>query len=175
MQFIAIFSVIWLNEKVFHFHFDRMPFNWKTPIGFLVIFLFQCVNVNNAAMIVTPTMCFFVGSCILLKSLIEDITNDLNSLNQDEQKMSKLDKRKKIAKEDFCYVIQEFSDVKQLSVLFLHFSNYLCLREVENITKFYQILDLSWKSIRYMKFWSLLSSCGFCYHCAVHCCSLILN
>lgn len=98
-----------------------MPFDWKTWLGYLSIFSYQCVVIIILGLVVSPFLCFFIGSCILLKPFAEDISNDLILLNQNEKKSNKMDKNMKV-KHILSNVIQKFSNVKQLSfsILFVY-------------------------------------------------------
>lgn len=95
--------------NVFYFSLlKRMPFNWKTPFGYMILLSYEGVEAIVAAMAFYPIMSIFIGSCILLKTFIEDITIDLKCLNQKQNEKENLS-------EIFCNVIQNYSNVQELS------------------------------------------------------------
>lgn len=94
-----------------HFFLYRLPFNWRTPLGFIVVLLYQILVAYLVGLLFIPILCFLVGSCFLLKIFVEDTTKDLNRLN-----MSKMYGNNKEVKEIFCNIAQDFSNLKQLSI-----------------------------------------------------------
>ena len=96
--------------------FFSMPFNWKTPFGFIIATLFQYYNIRSGAVFMFNIMCFLVGSSVLLKSFIEDITNDLCLLNVDGMHSNEIVQNTKIVLRN---IVQDISLVKQLSVILL--------------------------------------------------------
>lgn len=66
-----------INAYMFAITFCRLPFNWKTPLGFLIAICFEYYNTYFGGVFLFSIACFLVGACFLLKLFIEDITNDL--------------------------------------------------------------------------------------------------
>lgn len=89
---------------------DRLPFNWRTPLGYSFVLFYIYVLSASGVLAVGVVMVFFFGSCILLKSFIEDITNDLTIF-----KRYKTKREKRI----FYNIIQAYTDIKQFSTQFL--------------------------------------------------------
>lgn len=80
-----------------------MPFDWTTPLGYFITLLIQCILAYYTVLFLTPTLCFLCGSCFLLKSFVDDVTNDLRILN--DKKMEKI----------LCNTVQYHSELVQLS------------------------------------------------------------
>lgn len=88
----------------------RLPFNWRTPLGYLVAELSEMVSIVSIVHIFTPTMGFYVGSCWLFIIFVRDITKDLQLLNVG----SASERNYKKMSERFGHAIQLHSDLKQL-------------------------------------------------------------
>lgn len=100
---------IFLN--LLNFSFDRFPFNWKTPFGYLIAELSETASYLSIVLCRIPILCFFWGSCGLFCLFIRDITSDLELLNVGGAS----DQSRKKRQERFGKIIQLHSDVKQLS------------------------------------------------------------
>lgn len=90
---------------------SSLEFDWKTPFGYLVAVLGQAVQVFCIVFNISPFLVFMFGSCLLFIAFVEDITNefeDLSSIESSPKNDMELKKR-------FSYVIQLYSEVKQLS------------------------------------------------------------
>lgn len=79
----------------------------------MVALLIEVIDAYCAAFCAAPIVIFLVTGCLLIKCIIEDITNDL-ALNVNK-KITSNKKHEKILKEYFCYLIQDVSEAKQLS------------------------------------------------------------
>lgn len=88
----------------------RMPFDWRTPLGYLIVLALESFVVSSIGFTNMPLICFIVGSCWLINSLVKDIANDLIDFN-----VSKKNEVRMKAKENLCYIVQNFADIKQLS------------------------------------------------------------
>lgn len=94
--------------------FHRLPFDWKTPIGYLFALAAESVSAHSALFCFTPIISFFVGSAWLIICSLEDISNDLTELNGSKTSNKNPDE----VKEHFCHVIRFYSDARQLSRTF---------------------------------------------------------
>lgn len=118
-------------SKFFHFDnnfalffFERTPFNWQTPLRYLIVLLYQWAISFMVLLSVDMAVFFLVASCIVLKSFIEDTTNDLKlfipnektSNKKGETKRNAENKMKMKMKFTFCNIIKSHSDIKQLSL-----------------------------------------------------------
>lgn len=94
----------------------RLPYNWETPLNYLMTLLMLCVVVHFMAYSAIPLICFLIESCFLMKTFVEDISKDIPLLNEDVAHSSnkKSTKKTQIAKH-FSNMLQNHSIVKQLS------------------------------------------------------------
>lgn len=93
-----------------------MPFNWKTPFGYLIAFSLESIEVSFECLFGSMLNSFFIGSCFLLRTCVKDITTDLDSLNVREKKTTNRDWAKKI-KAVLCDAVQDHSKLKQFSII----------------------------------------------------------
>lgn len=96
-----------------------MPFNWRTPFGYLITISLQYILAQYSIAFICPVLCFFIGSCFLLKSFAGNITNDINSLNAVAKKKSDRNYAKKI-RTIFCNAVQDHGELQQLSTILAH-------------------------------------------------------
>lgn len=114
----AIFSIIliWMFEAVIQKHLPfppltRLPFNWRTPFGYLIAFSIQYVTVHNMAQIFACYVNFFFGLYQMLMSLVEDIKSELTILCEPaDTNNHPIDVKQKLSE-----FIEFHSEVKQLS------------------------------------------------------------
>ena len=90
--------------------FERLPFDWKTPFGYLLAISAQAAGYFCICSNAPPVIGYMIGSCWLFISFIEDITTEFLLLNSSEASSNQNDKE---FKENFCNIIQLYSDVKQ--------------------------------------------------------------
>lgn len=111
----------WYEKSIIQwfFHIFRVPFNWRTPIGYLVYVVFYIATGLSLTLSATATLSFCIGSFLLLISFVEDATNDLARLNVDEKSKS-YDIDVKI---HFHTAVHAYSDLQELSeiVFLVHF------------------------------------------------------
>lgn len=93
-----------------------MPFDWKTPYGYCIAFLIQCVDVYALLLNSFPSLVMLIGSCWLLNGMCDDIKSDISILNTNK---IILNGNLGNAVRHLRNVIREFLTVKQLSVQFL--------------------------------------------------------
>lgn len=91
-----------------------MPFNWRTPLGYLAALSFEYILLRSSFVFFHSLVCFYIGSCLLLKTFVEDITNDIRSLNAIDNKKSDGNRTKEI-RTIFANVVQDHAALKQLS------------------------------------------------------------
>lgn len=99
-------------------HLLRLPYDWRTPFGYLIILVVQGISTLFTVTTVTPIIGSIVVSCWLFASFIEDITNDLSALSVNGSTRTSTHKITDSAalKEQFCNIIQNHSDIKELSI-----------------------------------------------------------
>lgn len=117
-----------------------MPFNWKTPLGYVIALMTQGVASYFTLLSTASTLCLLVGICLLLIAFVEDLANDLNVLSISELPN---DRHSKLL-EDFRNSMQLYSQVKQLS------ADYFFMMWHSNKQSYFYVvmlLDLSMSSI----------------------------
>lgn len=109
---IVIFLMFNFNANLL-FCAGRLPFNWKTPIGYFVALATEYAYCYCTLMGFSPIFGFFLGSAWLASTFAKDITNDVIELSS----ISKTSRKKngKELKKRFWYIIRFYSDAKQLS------------------------------------------------------------
>lgn len=90
-------------------HF-RLPFNWKTPVGYSIVLAFESIVLSSIGLTCVPLISFIVGSCWLTNSFVKDIASDLINFNVKKKRGTQ-----RRAKKHLCKVINDFADAKQLS------------------------------------------------------------
>lgn len=91
---------------------SSLPFNWQTKFGYLIALIIEAIGASTISLCGVPVICFLVGSCWLLKTIIQDITNDLSQLN--ETVPSSTEDKNDVEK-IFRTFIQNFSKTEELS------------------------------------------------------------
>lgn len=66
----------------------RWPFDWKTPFGYLVAWLAQCVGIGTVDIAVVSFFNIIIGSNWLFIVMAKDITNDAATFNSSMQLVS---------------------------------------------------------------------------------------
>lgn len=60
----------------------RMPFNWKTPIGYLVTFSYEYLSIFYVGIFCACNLLFPASFCWLISTFILDIQSELSDLNE---------------------------------------------------------------------------------------------
>lgn len=89
----------------------RLPFNWRTPIGYAIAVLLQCAAVYSMLFGTVVVLDFWLGSCWLFVEVAKDITNDLAHLNVNERANWNTPTLKWV----FSDIVKLYLDAKQLS------------------------------------------------------------
>lgn len=92
-------------------HFQRLPFNWRTPIGYFVAFTLQCGGVYYLFMYVVINCGYFTGSVLTLIAFVNDAKQELKSINA----LGKIDGNKTKIIKGFGKFIELHAQAKQLS------------------------------------------------------------
>lgn len=93
------------------FPIQRLPFNWRTPFGYLMALICETCAFICMVCMGSPCVGIFIGSCWLLTAFMKDITYDLSNLSADV----KLKRSKQKINAQFTSIVQDFSDAIQLS------------------------------------------------------------
>lgn len=104
------------EKKIFLFFLLwRLPFDWKTPNGYLIALLAECAAGASIAICCTSVTCFLIESCLLTIAMLEDIANDLSGLSligsTAKTGYNKIETQ-------FYGIVRNYSDIKQLSEIF---------------------------------------------------------
>lgn len=87
----------------------RMPFDWKTPLGYPLAWIFQLAGGCSTFSMAILFVGFMVGSCWLFTFVADDITEDLKAFNSAEAtNENRVEKLKR-----FYDIIEIYSDAKQ--------------------------------------------------------------
>lgn len=108
---------VWYHRKLIFSvcAFERMPFSWKTPLGYLITLSFEFFGGCFGTISLCAFFPLLIGSCLLFKTFVEDITSDLHPLNVDHKRTWNGDHAKNM-KMILCSVVQHHSDLTQLSI-----------------------------------------------------------
>lgn len=89
----------------FHFCSLSLPFDWKTPFGYLFAFVISSNACYAYIFSLCPMIYFLIGSCWLFVEAAEDITEDLSLLQKNDARL----------KRQLCDIIRFHAEAKQLS------------------------------------------------------------
>lgn len=134
IDMVKIRKEIWMNDEMFCLCGDvckRLPFDWRTPLGYLVAWVTQCVE---GASIVTTDVLFLgivFGSSWLFIVIAKDITNYLDVFNNAVAtlKEATTDSDRTELVKHFCENIRNYADAKQWVCPF----KFCCLSESNDI------------------------------------------
>lgn len=99
------------------------PFEWKTPIHYSLVTIFQAISVYNGAAMMFILPCFFIGFCFYTETFLFDIETNLNDLNDqiiaDHPHGTYTKRERNDVMMKFLAIIQFHVEIKQLSETFL--------------------------------------------------------
>ena len=90
---------------------NRVPFDWKTPFGYLLVWFAESVESSAVMTTGTAMFGFIYGSSWLFICMAKDITNDMAEFNDIVKTQENVDRAELM--ERFCKIIQLYSDAKQ--------------------------------------------------------------
>lgn len=67
-----------LLSKNVQIHF-RMPFDWRTPFGYLVVVVFQSLLWFFACVNCSFILSFMIGVCLMLMLIVDDVVTDFSA------------------------------------------------------------------------------------------------
>lgn len=111
-QFIHLMKSIKKTENGLSFMWNRVPFNFKTPSGYLVASVAQLTGVMAQASFYLQFLSFAFGSCWLFIFIAKDITTDLTAFNTAVAAKTSDGNSAELTKR-FCDVVQIYTDAKQ--------------------------------------------------------------
>lgn len=94
--------------------FVRLPFNWKTPLGYFFCFILASLSCYASLYSILPSLCLVIGSYWIMCARLKVITNEFKIVTRKISIGCDGDLRK-----EFYGVIDDISDAKQLSDLIL--------------------------------------------------------
>lgn len=97
----------------FYPRFVRVPFDWKTPFGYLIVSIGVAVSMFVILSVFVPLLCFTIGSTLTAIFLTDDIVNNLIIFNNFTKKSTE---HLEETKQHLCNIIQDFSQTKQFSL-----------------------------------------------------------
>lgn len=100
----------YLTLMSFFSFLKRLPFDWKTPSGYLVAWIFQFVGYFCTIFYGPAFIGLYLGSCWLFVAFAKDLANDLRQSNGN--KISRREYRELKAK--FCRTVHLYAKLKQL-------------------------------------------------------------
>lgn len=102
----------WLKVKFFPFFVAfRLPFEWRTPIGYLIAFSIQFASFYCILLSADCFMGFLIGSCETLLTLTEDVKTELSALDD----ANKSGENAANLKQQMCDFVDLHSNTRQLS------------------------------------------------------------
>lgn len=108
------------------FFHSRLPFNWKTPIGYSAVVLFLSIATFVLLSTIVPSLCLTIGSSVLVRFFIRLFTREVIGMQRLPRKQ-----RTKI-KERIRVFIQKFADTKELSLDVLRRDHYSLFKRSKN-------------------------------------------
>lgn len=99
------------QSKYFSCYELRFPFEWKTPAGYLMAWLIQCIGAMPATINTVHFLNVIFGPGWLFICIAEDITQHVTAFNINVQSTS--DKYRTKLPKSFCDLVQIYSDAKQ--------------------------------------------------------------
>lgn len=101
-------------------HFRRLPFDWRTPFGYSLALLFECVTLFYLCSMMIPQLCVALGASWWVDIYVNRIIHKLNNLNVVLRSGSQAHQEDyslihPIEPRDFHNIAQSISQVKQFS------------------------------------------------------------
>lgn len=90
----------------------RFPFNWRTPLRYLVAWLAQSAGLSVLASIIIHFLNLVFGSCWLFIFIVEDVTQDVVAFNIAAKAVVSNGNGTELTNR-FCDTVQIYSDAKR--------------------------------------------------------------
>lgn len=87
------------------------PFDWKTPWGFVIVWLCESAGCAATMFAILPLIFYLFGSCWLFAFIADDIADDLTAFNE-TVKASNAENRSELS-DKFCAIMQFYADAKE--------------------------------------------------------------
>lgn len=98
----------------------RMPFSWKTPVGYLITFLIELVAWFSSVLTCTCILSYLIGVCLIIIPLVGEIEGELHSLNNNEKNNDRKDAQNCspiVLKKKLIDIVQFHANTIELSVV----------------------------------------------------------
>lgn len=79
------------NYVIVFFCSLRMPFDWRTPFGYLIAFSFQAVYCTYALHLTASILVLLFGNCFIMITLADELKEELGTLNESNKAAEKLE------------------------------------------------------------------------------------
>lgn len=136
--------------------FARLPFDYKTPLGFACVFMIESVSTYAVAYSILPSLCFALGSFLLVGAGVQDISSDFQLLCERASDGNECELKQLLSN-----LVEHIAEMKQLRdltefahVLLFHNRIVIILRLVVTFTDFNQF------NISALFMWSILTIRG---------------
>lgn len=144
-----VYMLCWFDGRC------RMPFDLKTPIGYLMAFALTYVMLKHVYVFASAALSFEIGCYLWVMEFIKDIKNHTNSLNA----TAKSRRKRWQTMERLRDSIEFHSHIKQLSIRFFdsrlssdfNFQQFRLVRDMSNIGQ---------PMLTALFSWSLVTNCG---------------
>lgn len=83
LQFQIMTKVAFALNVFLFLLMERWPFEWKSPMGYLVAWLCESAGITIVITSIVPFFSYLFGSCWLFLFVADDITKDLTAFNID--------------------------------------------------------------------------------------------
>lgn len=112
VTWVKLRDLIVVKGWSWHLTIFRLPFDWRTPLGYSIVTIVQFATLSVSLFCLTPALCLFIGTCWIFIAFTEDMKWQLSAFNIGDVQSMRNDKK---TMRHFCYMVRFHSDVKQLS------------------------------------------------------------
>lgn len=111
--FISLFQILHSNPFLFSLFGRRLPFNWKSPIGYIIVTFFQIIGIVSCSEVCVVVLCYYTGVCLAITTFISDIEYNLKNLNVETTADSKTSSEQTRIIQMFNEIIQFHSETTE--------------------------------------------------------------
>lgn len=112
---------------------ERVPFDWETPYGYLAAWLAQSAGLAGLTITALTSFNIAFESSWLFIVIAQDITNDLDTFNNTVKTIKNCNGCAELM-EHLCHIIQHYTDAKQFQIAnstrFIRFDHILFIFQV---------------------------------------------
>lgn len=134
------------------FNSIRFPFNWRTPLGYLIAFSGQSLGLFYIVQFYCAILCYFYEFCLFSTAFAEDIRREFIALTEAKKKSKEF-------QEKMTEIIDLHSQAKELSWIFERKFRYL--NNLINLFRFVdKFAEINRFHITIYSMWSILTICS---------------